>query len=211
MRAFNAAVSISIFACAAVAQVATGGPFTLEKSVVAGGGGAGSGGVFQIGSTTGQALAGGPKTGSPFGSYSGFWVPESEAVPTGPCPNGPGYWKNNPDAWPVDSLTLGDELYTKAELIVLLNTPVGSGKKADASLILTYQLIAAKLNLANGVDAGSLGNAISDADTLLAPYGGKLPYKIVASTVIGQNMVSLASVLEGYNVGSLTPDCAPPT
>lgn len=203
-------LALGLFSASTNAQIATGGPFALEKSVVAGGGGAGSGGAFEVGSTTGQSAAGGPKTGDPFSLYSGFWTADTEPTPSGPCPFGQGYWKNHPEAWPVDSLVLGDEVYTKAQLLVILNTPIGSGKKADASLILAYQLIAAKLNVANGVDPGSVSSAITDADALLAPYNGKVPYMVAPASSDGQLMVSKGALLETFNNGQLTPGCSLP-
>ena len=199
------------FAYVPNAQIATGGDFALEKSVIAGGGAESSGGDFQAGLTIGQAAAGGPKTGNPFDIYSGFWTPDLVPPPTGQCSFPQGYWKNNSGLWPIESLILGDEVYTKTESLVILNTPAGNGKKSDASLILAYQLIAAKLNIANGVNPTPLGTAITDADALLAPYSGKLPYKVVSQTSIGQSMVSLALLLESFNKGLLTPGCAPPS
>lgn len=74
---------------------------------------------------------------------------EMQAPP--PCPQPQGYWKNNPNAWPVNTLALGSQTYTHAELLRILRTSTGSGTKADASLILGDQLIAAKLNIANGI------------------------------------------------------------
>ena len=58
------------------------------------------------------------------------------------CPQPQGYWKNNPNAWPVNSLTLGSQTYTKTELLRILRTSVGTGPRADASLILADQLLA---------------------------------------------------------------------
>ena len=69
-------------------------------------------------------------------------------TPAGVCPLSQGYWKNHPNAWPVNSLMLGSQTYTKAELLAILNTPGGG----DASMILAVQLIAAKLNIAAGSD-----------------------------------------------------------
>lgn len=209
MKAANLLSLIFILAYATHAQVATGGDFTLERSVVTGGGGSWSGGDFDAKTTAGQSAAGGPKTGSPFSIYSGFWTPGAVMTPTGPCPSGQGHWKNTPGAWPVSTLVVGDETYTKTELLTVLNTPPGNGKKTDASLILGYQLIAAKLSIANGIDPTPLGNTISDADALLAPYHGKLPYKVMASGNIGGTMVSIALLLESFNTGSLTPGCDP--
>ncbi len=125
------------------------------------------------------------------------------------CPHSQGYWKNHPDAWPVESLTLGSQSYTKAELLQILRTPVGGRGGADASLILAHQLIAAKLNIANGSDPAPVGSVISAADALLSAYGGKLPYRVKTSSSAGQAMRTAGDVLDRYNNGKLTPICAP--
>ncbi len=62
---------------------------------------------------------------------------------------------------------LGSQTYSKAELLTILRTRVGAGPKADASLILADQLIAAKLNIANGVDGTPVASTIADADAVL--------------------------------------------
>ena len=67
---------------AAVAQVAAGGNFTLEQSVIAGGGGQSStGGTFSLDGTIGQSVAGDALIGSPFALTSGFWNSASLAAP----------------------------------------------------------------------------------------------------------------------------------
>ncbi len=127
------------------------------------------------------------------------------------CPHSQGYWKNHPDLWPVDSLTLGGQNYTKQELLQILRTPVGSGRGGggDASLKLAYQLIAAKLNISNGSDPAPVSGVITNADNLLSAYSGKLPYSIRSSTVAGKAMTATAAVLDSYNNGLLTPVCIP--
>lgn len=56
------------------AQVASGGNFTLEQSVIAGGGGQNStGGQFTLDGTIGQAAAGGELSNSMVSVTSGFW------------------------------------------------------------------------------------------------------------------------------------------
>ena len=40
-----------------------------------------------------------------------------QPTPAGVCPLTQGYWKNHSNAWPVNSLTLGSQTYTKAELL----------------------------------------------------------------------------------------------
>jgi YVTN family beta-propeller protein len=127
------------------------------------------------------------------------------AVPSHPCPLGQGLWKNHPGAWPVTSLTLGSQTYTQAELLALFDTPPGG----DASLILAHQLIAAKLNIANGSDPTPISATITDADHLLSGFKGKLPYHVRPSSATGQAMVNDADVLDSYNSGDLTPNCQP--
>ena len=145
---------------------------------------------------------------APFGllSYCHTPNPEPEGGNGGdglPCPLSQGFWKNHPSAWPVTSLDLGGETYTQDELITLLKTPV----KGDASLILAKQLIAAKLNVANGSNSSSIASTISDADALLSSVGGRLPLGIHPSTDIGQNMTAAGEELDDYNNRVLTPSC----
>src|SRR5262249_30515684 len=145
-------------------------------------------------------------SGSPFPAGG---APRSIAITpslvTFACPLGQGFWKNRPDTWPVTSLTLGSQTYTQAELLALFDTP----PRGDASLILAHQLIAAKLNIANGSNPAPIRSAIADADKLLSQFSGKLPYNVGTSSDIGQQMVNDANVLDRYNNGDLTPDCRP--
>ena len=127
-------------------------------------------------------------------------------TPTRRCPLGQGFWKNHPGAWPMTTLTLGSQTYTQAQLLTILKTPV----RGDASLILADQLIAAKLNIANGSDPTPINATMTDADSLLSQFGNlQLPYNVQTSSAIGQQMVNDANVLDRYNNGDLTPDCQP--
>lgn len=59
-------------------QIASGGAFTLEQKVVAGGGGESvdsSGVIIQIEGTLGQKAAGTLMSGGGFSQYGGFWTP----------------------------------------------------------------------------------------------------------------------------------------
>jgi hypothetical protein len=95
--------------------------------------------------------------------------------------------------------------YSQAELLTLLNTP----STADASLILARQLIAAKLNILNFSNPAAASSAIANADGLLAGFGGKLPYGVTTSSVVGIQMESHATPLQNYNADLLTPGCTP--
>ena len=71
-----AAIFIAAFGSAiADAQVAAGGNFSLEQSVIASGGRQNmTGGAFSFDGTSGQAAAGNAGRGAAFGLYSGFWT-----------------------------------------------------------------------------------------------------------------------------------------
>jgi len=107
----------------------------------------------------------------------------------------------------VNSLMLGSQTYTKTELLKILKTPIGTGPRADASLILADQLIAAKLNIANGVDGTPVTSTITDADAVLSLYTGKLPYRVRTNSTNGHRMVNDATTLESFNKGALTAGC----
>ena len=103
----------------------------------------------------------------------------------------------------MNSLTLGSQTYTKTELLRILRTPI----KGDASLIPVHQLIAAKLNIANGADGTPVTSTIADADAVLSLFTGKLPYRVRPNTTNGQRIAHDAATLESYNNGNLTPGC----
>ena len=98
---------------------------------------------------------------------------------------------------------------TKAELLTIVNTRIGAEGETDASLMLAHQLIAAKLNLANGSDPAPVSSTIDDADALLSRFPGKLPYNVKRSSRPGRAMFNDATVLSDYNHGNLTPGCSP--
>ena len=115
-----------------------------------------------------------------------------------------GFWKKHPSAWPVTTLVLGSQTYTQSELLAVLRAR-HSG--ADASLLLARQLIAAKLNVANGSDPTTIGMTVADADRLLATFGGRLPYGVPPSSALGGSMIGDRAALGRYNAGRDTPTC----
>jgi RHS repeat-associated protein len=139
----------------------------------------------------------------------GFARPAHQAQPaTAQCPLAPGYWKNHPEAWPRQVLTLGASTspahtYTQGELLALLHAPV----RGDASLSLAHQLIAAKLNVASGAGAAPVALAVGYADWLLGRFPGKLPYRVTPHSKTGLAMLVTAEVLELYNTGRLPHSC----
>ena len=134
-----------------------------------------------------------------------FAVGQIAAQDNSTCPVGQGYWKNTP-TWPATQLMLGSQSYTQVEVLILLNTPPAG----DASLILAHQLIAAKLNAAKGLDSSIVAAVITQGDSVLAGFTGRLPYNMPPSDSAGQIMVNLSTILASYNEGQLTVGCALP-
>jgi hypothetical protein len=73
-------------------------------------------------------------------------IPASACWDCGPGVGTPGYWKNHPEAWPVDTIVItegeGGVFYTKEQALEILNSPV----KKDKSITMAKAFIAAYLN-----------------------------------------------------------------
>ena len=130
------------------------------------------------------------------------------------CTYTQGYWKthgpiptgNNAYVWPQsvkeEGLKLGSVLYTADQLLSIFDNPAAG----NGLIVLAHQLIAAKLNIANGAHAGQDVLAdISAADALIdlravPPVGtGSLPNSTVSS---------LTNRLTSFNEGDLgVPHC----
>lgn len=108
-----------------------------------------------------------------------------------------GYWKNHPSVWPVLTLTLGTVSYNQAQLLSILGQPSGG----NGLVILCHQLIAAKLNVANGATAPCC-SWIATADGLI----GGLVCPPVGGGFLSPSSVNAASnALDDYNNGRTGP------
>lgn len=119
-------------------------------------------------------------------------TPESQG-----CTYSMGYWKNNPEAWPVEEIIISEVTYSKAAAIEILETP----PKGDATFLLIQQLIPVILNTDNGVDETAIVDIVVEADAWLmdnplgsAPEGG--PHDVG---------IAFAATLEEFNVGLIGP------
>jgi hypothetical protein len=123
----------------------------------------------------------------------------------GGCVFTQGYWKThgpegcNPsggaNVWPVTGLVIGTQSYTDAELCTNLNLP-GAG---NAVRILSHQLIAAMLNVANG--ATPPPNCDIDAASALLTGLNINTSSVAPSSTLGQQMTAAANCLDLYNNG----------
>jgi hypothetical protein len=114
------------------------------------------------------------------------------------CTYTQGYWKNHEEVWPVTDLLLGSVSYTAAELDAILEEDVSG----NGLVSLAHQLIAAKLNIANGADPSAAAAAIASADALI---GGLIVPPIGSGYLSPASTSALTQTLDDYNNGVTGP------
>ncbi|MCD4734484.1 MAG: hypothetical protein K8R53_00445 [Bacteroidales bacterium] len=116
---------------------------------------------------------------------------------TSPGTGTSGYWKNHPEAWPVDEITIGGEIYTKEESIGIMKMPGG-----DKSYTMFRALVSAKLNVLIGNDDSCIADTISEADVWMEAYG-PAGSGIRAKSDAWKEGKLLSNELDDYNNGKL--------
>jgi hypothetical protein len=114
------------------------------------------------------------------------------------CTYTQGYWKNHTDVWPSQSLTLGAVSYADSQLLQILNHPA----QGNGLVTLAHQLIAAKLNIANGADPAAVQQSIIDADSMI---GGLIVPPIGNGYLSPAQTSELTDNLTEYNEGTIGP------
>lgn len=110
------------------------------------------------------------------------------------CCKTPGYWKNHPDAWPVDGITIGAETYTKDEAIDIMMTPV----RGDKTITMFKALVAAKLNVLSDCYVCGISGTIDEADEWFVD-NGPVGSEVAASSDAWQIGECLYLTLDYYN------------
>jgi hypothetical protein len=113
-----------------------------------------------------------------------------------------GYWKNHPEAWPVDEIVIGGTTYTKDEAIGLMRSP----EKGDKTYTVFRALVAAKLNGLIGNDTSCIEDAIAAADEWLSDHPPGSGVKAGGKNSPWRDAEPLCEKLDAYNNGQL---CAP--
>jgi hypothetical protein len=109
-----------------------------------------------------------------------------------------GYWKNHPDAWPVEEITVGGVTYSKEDAIIEMEKPA----KGDKTYSMFEQLVAAMLNVMIGNDDSCIAETISAADDWFKDF--PLGSGIGASNNAWKDPGSdLHTMLDEYNNGLL--------
>src|SRR6266536_1872221 len=121
---------------------------------------------------------------------------------TGGCTYTQSYWKNHPDAWPVQNVMLGTINYSRAQLLQIFSQPAaGNGLVA-----LAHQSLAAKLNIANGANPSAIQSAVTRAGGLI----GTLIVPPIGNGFLSSGTTStLTNALENYNLGVTGPGHCP--
>ena len=133
---------------------------------------------------------------------------------TGGCTLTQGYWKTHNDvvctsdptsplcvAWPgspFTTLTLGNVPYDESQLLSIFNTPSGG----NGLIALAHQLIAAKLNIANGADGTDAAASIASADALI---GNLVVPPVGSGSLTPAQTSSLTTALNNFNTGLTGP------
>src|SRR5262249_30025870 len=123
-------------------------------------------------------------------NISGFTNGESD------CQKTQGFWKNHPEAWAVNNVTLGTVNYTQAQLLLIFNQPANG----NGLISLAHQLIAAKLNIAAGADPTPIQATIAAADVQI---GNLIVPPIGSGFLDPDDTDANAQLLDQYNNGKL--------
>ena len=110
-----------------------------------------------------------------------------------------GYWKTHPEAWPVQSITIGGVTYTQSQAITWLGTPV----RGDESIALFHQLVPAELNALVNNNVSCITSVIQAADAWMRQYG-PVGSGVSTSSTAGQAGNALEQQLDSYNNGNLS-------
>lgn len=125
-------------------------------------------------------------------------------TPSPPPPPGvgtQGFWKNHPEAWPVDEIAVGGISYSREQAIQIMSTP----EKGDKTYSMFRQLVAAMLNVMAGNDPSCITETIDAANQWLETYGPP-GSRLKAKTAAWKQGEPLKDRLDAYNNGRL---CAP--
>jgi len=143
-------------------------------------------------STATVTLSGGQNSSTDFG----FVV---NSAPLNPGTGTPGYWKNHPLAWPVDTITVGGITYSKSDAITWLGR-VGK----DKTTTMFSSLVPAMLNVMIGNDNSCIQSSINWANGWMAlhPVGSN----VAASSPAWVEAEPYHKQLDAYNNGLI---CAP--
>lgn len=116
------------------------------------------------------------------------------------CIHSRGYWRNHPNEWPVNNLTLGTVNYTKAQLLQIL----GQSTQGNGLVSMAKQFIATLLNVANGASPTPIQSRINQAHALI---GNKVVPPIGADFLTPSSTSSTTNKFDDFNNGKIDTHC----
>jgi len=160
---------------------------------------------------TATTVAGGCVDGANPCWDSGVILFSATAAPSNACPLTQGFWKNHfPGSWPssviANGLTIGSITYSAAALEMNLQKNPSGG---NALVILSHQLITAKIDIANGSNPAPIAATITAADAAIDGLNVNTQF-VASGSSLGQQMTALSDTLDSYNNSNLTPTCTGP-
>ncbi|WP_440954461.1 DUF7507 domain-containing protein [Methanosarcina sp. Mfa9] len=171
-------------------------------------------GEYWVFNATGVAVAGQYANNGTATGYYGE-MPVTDIDPShyfgieGPGTGTPGYWKNHPEAWPVDEIEIGGVTYTKEEAIEYMQLPDG-----DKTNTMFRALVSTKLNIFVGNTHSCIDDVVAAADEWMEKYGPvssgvkakEDAWKVEEGEPLAEQGEYLYTMLDMYNNGEL---CAP--
>lgn len=127
-------------------------------------------------------------------------TPTLGTTPTTNCTYTPTYWRLNPNAWLIENVVIGNNSYTKAEAIEILESPAEDEKTA-----LLQQFFAALLNTLKGADSRDIEPTLLDAGNWINDHSTGL----AVSDTERQQAAQYTQTLFEYNIGGLGPGHCP--
>ena len=189
------------------APAQSGGIFSITESVVAGGGGTGTGGIFSLDYTVGQTVAGNMASGGQYDVIPGFWPDNSPAPTSSPTPT--------PSVSISGTITYGNAV-SGAPPPRFVSHVLISGAGAPAVSVLSdfpggnyslsgfgsgaYAVTPSKTGGVNGIssfDAGKIAQHVAGISTLTGN-------QLVVADVSGNGAVS------SFDAGQIAPLCSSP-
>jgi hypothetical protein len=110
------------------------------------------------------------------------------------------HWQNNPQAWLIENVVIGNNSFTKAEAIAILEAEAQNEKTA-----LLQQFFAALLNTLKGADSKDIESTLIQASDWINSHTAGLEI----SEADREQALLLAQNLLVYNIGGLGPGHCP--
>jgi hypothetical protein len=106
------------------------------------------------------------------------------------------YWRDNPQAWLIENVVIGNNSFTKVEAIAILEV-----EAQDEESALYQQFFAALLNTLKGAESNEIESTLIEASEWINGH----PAGVAISEADRQQALLFAQTLLEYNIGGLGP------